>query len=72
MKDIDRTRKQKKNSTALDKSMNIEIHKLLDELKPHAKTGDAYQLCKKIDELKYKEADKRSAKYQLLNAVEIM
>ncbi|KAI9338125.1 hypothetical protein BD770DRAFT_415482 [Pilaira anomala] len=32
--------------------------------------GDAYQLRTKIDELKYKETYKISAKYQLLNVVE--
>lgn len=36
MKDINRTRKQKKDLIAHDKSMNVEIEKLLDELKPHA------------------------------------
>ncbi|KAI9362837.1 hypothetical protein BD770DRAFT_381887 [Pilaira anomala] len=72
MKEINCTRKQKKDLIAHDKSMNVEIKKLLDELRPHAMKGDACQLRTKIDELKYKETDKLSAKYQLLNVVEII
>lgn len=72
MKDTDRTRKQNKDLIPHDKSINVEIEKLLDELKPHVIKGDVYQLRAKIDELKYTETNKRSTKYQLLNAVEIM
>lgn len=52
--------------------MNIMIDEVLDQLELYTTTSNTDKLHTIIDELKYKEPNKRSPKYQLLNVVEIV
>jgi hypothetical protein len=72
MKKINHIRQQKKDDLEFDDNMNIMIDEVLDELKLYTTTGNTDKLHTMIAELKYKEPNKRSTKYQLLNVVEIV
>ncbi|KAI9267001.1 hypothetical protein BY458DRAFT_512449 [Sporodiniella umbellata] len=72
MKKISLIRQQKKDELEFDDNMNIMIDEVLDQLELYTITFNPDKLHTLIDELKYKESNKRSPKYQLLNVVEII
>lgn len=71
-KKIYHIRQQKKDELEFDDNMNIMIDEVLDQLELYTTTCNTDKLRTIIDELKYKEPNKRSPKYQLLNVVEIV
>lgn len=72
MNNINRIRTQKKDELEFDHSISKIIDEVLDIVKPYAITGNTDNLYTILDELKYKETNKQSTRYQLLNVVEIM
>lgn len=72
MKKINHIRQQKKDELEFDDNMNIMMDEVLDQLELYTITCNTDKLHAIIDELKYKESNKRSPKYQLLNVVEIV
>ncbi|KAG2201558.1 hypothetical protein INT47_007435 [Mucor saturninus] len=72
MKQIDNIRQHKKDGLEFDKDMNVLIDELLDQLELYAITSNTDKIRSIIGEPKYKESDKHSPKYQLLNVVEIV
>ncbi|CEP08207.1 hypothetical protein [Parasitella parasitica] len=65
-------RQQKKDELEFDDNMSIMIDEVLDQLELYTTTCNTDKLRTIIDELKYKEPNKRSPKCQLLNVVEIV
>ncbi|KAG1499305.1 hypothetical protein G6F47_006203 [Rhizopus delemar] len=72
MKNINYIRQQKKDELKFDDDMNKIIDELLDQLEMYTTTSNTNKLHTTIDELKCKEQNKRSSKYQLLSVVEIV
>ncbi|KAG2203515.1 hypothetical protein INT46_010894 [Mucor plumbeus] len=71
-KKINHIRQQKKDELEFDDNMNIMIDEVLDQLELYTTNFNTDKLRTIIDELKYKEPNKHSPKYQLLNVVEIV